>query len=327
MNRFKVLLLALLSGLCALAQTEDDVMFSIIGGLDDNPTLKTVMEQNLSNFLTACNTAIRKDANPRFKAGILSDDAVKSFREMWKSSSMSCASYTIEGVCLRRQSGGYQVRNVPIMMWDFDENEQSQELVFNFTRNGQIDDISLALEEHRWMGIMTSEGEENAVDLFRREVIVDFVENYRTAYNRKDLQFISDVFSDNALIITGRVIKQKPQSDRMMQSLGTQVVYQQHNKKEYIAHLKSAFARKKYINCVFSDVEVHQHPKYDDIYGVTLKQNWTDSNYHDVGYVFLLIDFQDKDQPMIQVRTWQPEDGMKSADEVFGLHSFPNILK
>ena len=61
------------------------------------------------------------------------------------------------------------------------------------------------------------------------------------------------------------------------------------------------------------------------MYGVTLKQEWNSSRYSDVGFIFLMIDFQDENNPLIQVRTWQPEklNGQVLArEEVFSLGDF-----
>ena len=63
----------------------------------------------------------------------------------------------------------------------------------------------------------------------------------------------------------------------------------------------------------------------DDIFGVTLKQHWNSSNYSDVGYLFLMINFEDEMNPTIQVRTWQPDkyNGKPlPREEVFSLDMF-----
>jgi len=47
---------------------------------------------------------------------------------------------------------------------------------------------------------------------------------------------------------------------------------------------------------------------------VNVRQRWTSSNYNDHGYLFLMVDFRNKEQPLIRVRSWQPElfeDGSK----------------
>lgn len=294
----------------------------ITDGLEGKAQLKLSIEQNLTNFLIACNNAVINGSKPSIRKELTSD-AQKMLVEMWKTSPMSCPVSKIEEICIQTSSG-YQIRNVPVIMLEADEDNQAQELVFTFTPTGQIDDISISIDENKYKEIMDEH--ESVQDLYRRQVIVDFVENYRTSYNRKDLKYIESVFSDNALIITGKVIREKPKSDHALQSLSRErIVYQKRTKKEYVDNLKKVFAANKYINVLFDEVEVIQHPKLTDIYGVTLKQEWNSDRYRDVGFVFLMIDFQDELNPLIQVRTWQPEklEGrVLSREEVFSLGDF-----
>lgn len=320
MKRFKFVLFLMAFPLIVCAQLEE-TRLTITEGLS-NIGVKKQIEDNISRFLIACNEAVMTGKKLDLKSG-LTDDAEKSVKEMWKTSPMACPVSKIEEVCLET-ANGYQVRNIPVSMMAADEEGKEQELVFDLTSTGLIDDVSIAIEENKYMEIMAEH--ESVEDLFRRQVIVDFVENYRTSYNRKDLDYIESVFSDNALIITGKVIREKPKSDFAMRSLSTEkIVYQKRTKKEYIQKLKKVFAGNKYINVVFDEVEVMQHPKLTDIYGVTLKQEWNTTRYRDVGFVFLMIDFQDENNPLIQVRTWQPEklnNRILSRDEVFSLGDF-----
>ena len=56
-----------------------------------------------------------------------------------------------------------------------------------------------------------------------------------------------------------------------------------------------------------------------------MMQGWNTTNYSDVGYLLLVIDFADDDKPLIHVRTWQPEKvGARtlSEDEKFKLEMF-----
>ena len=63
---------------------------------------------------------------------------------------------------------------------------------------------------------------------------------------------------------------------------------------------------------------------------MTLHQGYTSDHYHDDGYLFLLWDFRDEQQPQIHVRTWQPDaynaDGTGTKripkDEIFSLSDF-----
>jgi hypothetical protein len=190
-----------------------------------------------------------------------------------------------------------------------------------------ITSVSVAMELHRYDEIM-AQADDDDIDYSRRQIIVDFVENFRTAYNRKDVKMLRSVFGEKALIITGRVVSEKPNTDISKIRLNNdRVIYTRQTKEEYLAKLERVFKAIKYINVTFKDIEVVRHPKYDDIYGVTLKQFWHTNTYSDEGYLFLLIDFRDKDHPQIQVRTWQPYKDkhgniVTDEDEVFHLGSF-----
>jgi predicted nucleic acid-binding protein len=184
----------------------------------------------------------------------------------------------------------------------------------------------IALEEHRYLDVINAQI--SVKDFHRRQAIIDFVENFRTAYNRKDIKLLNSVFSDKALIITGKVITEKPNSDMDRLTLrNNKVVYIKQTKQEYIQKLNSIFKMNKFVNVKFEDIDVVQHPKYDDIYGVTLKQYWHTSHYSDEGYLFLMIDFRDANNPLIQVRTWQPYKNnvgqvITKKEDVYHLGSF-----
>lgn len=321
-TKISLIILLLMHAFLMHAQLED-TKFVITGGIS-NPTLKTTIENNVSLLLRACNTAIIKGKKPRLQKGSTTDDAKDILEALWKTSPMACPLSQVEEVCLHVAEKGYQVRNIPVSIMNADEDKQKQELVVNLTEKGVIDNIMIAIDEHRYKEIIDQH--ESVEDLFRRQVIIDFVENYRTSYNRKDIDYISSVFSDNALIITGKVVREKPRSDQALMALGQEkVVYQKQTKQEYIKRLKKVFSHNKYINVLFDEIEVIQHPKFTDIYGVTLKQEWNSDHYRDLGYIFLMIDFQDELNPLIQVRTWQPDKVGERAlarDEVFDLGDF-----
>ena len=74
-------------------------------------------------------------------------------------------------------------------------------------------------------------------------------------------------------------------------------------------------------------MSVKRHPARPRIYGVTMKQYWNSSTYSDVGYLFLMINFENELQPTIEVRTWQPDKYADSGEtikreEIFKLEDF-----
>ena len=161
-------------------------------------------------------------------------------------------------------------------------------------------------------------------DLRRRQLILDYVEQFRTAYNQKDLPFLKQVFSDDALIITGKVITQRHAEGFTSQK----ITYNKQTKQQYLDNLRRVFNTTQYIKVTFDDIEVKRHPVNPNYYGVTLHQGWTSDRYHDDGWLFLLWDFSNEDHPTIHVRTWQPDkiEGKKLPDEeIFSLDDF-NIV-
>lgn len=320
MKTIKLILFLMMFPIIGFAQLEQTRLV-LTDGI--NGSVKQSIEDNVSWLLQTCNEAVMTGKKPDMDGNSITKEARKAVEEMWKTSPMACPVSQIEEICIQTNTG-YQVRNIPVTMMAANDSVKDQELVVSLTDQGMIDGVSIAISENKYKEIMSEH--ESVSDLYRRQVIVDFVENYRTSYNRKDLKYIESVFSDNALIITGKVVKEKPKSDYALRSLSSEkIVYQKRTKKEYIANLKKVFASNKYLNVIFDEVEVIQHPKLTDIYGVTLKQEWNSDRYRDVGFVFLMIDFQDELHPLIQVRTWQPEklDGRVLArDEVFNLGDF-----
>jgi hypothetical protein len=335
MNQKRLYLLTivlLFIGLQVSAQLEN-TKFTISEGMEQG-ALKSKIESNVSSLLVACNEAVIKDRKPDLPKDIITKDGEKNLLSIWKSSEIICSLSHIERKCLNRPTGGYQVRDIPVSLLAASDEDYDKEIVINLTPDGKIDDIFIAIEETRVFNILADR--KSVEDFNRRQVIIDFVENFGTAYNRKDIKYIESVFSNDALIITGKVVRQIPNSDQAIQSLGREkVIYQTQSKKEYIDRLKANFKRNKYIDVQFDEIEVSRHPVIPEIYGVTLKQDWKsgqsyNKNYNDIGYVFLMIDFRNELEPMITVRTWQPtvyNDIPLPRDEVFGLATFDGIIR
>lgn len=321
-NLFPILVLALFPTTTMWAGG----VFKIIEGMKD-PAVKMTMEANVNTMLEVLETAAQshtkslKLPKDQFEKGAIND-----LNEIWSTSEMTCPSSMLACRCLKT-STGWQVRGIPMDFVEADPSEKRQEISIDFLPDGKIANVSVAMELHRYDEIM-AQADEDDLDYSRRQIIVDFVENFRTAYNRKDLKMLRSVFGEKALIITGRVVSEKPNTDISKIKLNNdRVVYTKQTKAEYLANLERVFKITKYINVTFKDIDVVRHPKYDDIYGVTLKQFWHTNRYSDEGYLFLLIDFRDKDHPQIQVRTWQPykdKQGNIVTDEeqVFHLGSF-----
>lgn len=298
------------------------VQISISDGID-NQSVKTKMETKMSALLTEINAAQAAGRTLNFANLNISNSVQMSLSMLWENSPFLCTDEEIVERCLTTSSG-YQVRNIPLMMKpradrNFGESEY-QEAVISFDRQGNIESFYLSISMNLYMNVIRENKE--ITDLRRRQLILDWTERFRTSYNTKDIQFLEQVFSDDALIITGKVMKQTSQ-DKV--KIPDKIVYKKQTKQEYLTNLRRVFANNSYIKVTFDDIKVKRHPTDNDIYGVTLHQGYTSSNYHDDGYLFLLWDFSDEQIPQILVRTWQPDsfNGQKiTEDEIFSLDDF-----
>jgi len=321
-NLFYLLVLLLLCSQTLKAQLETCNLV-ITDGIQSEK-IKQAIEKNVSEFLYACNMAVINGKKPDLNKQATTNDARKRFLPIWETSPLSCSVSTLERKCLTRPAGGYQIRDIPVTMYEAPEGEQNQEIVITLTADGRIDDIFIPITQYADL----LSANEKTEDISLRIMVLDFVENFRTAYNRKDANFIESVFSNNAVIIVGKEIKQKPNSDAALRTSMSvsQFEYQVKNKQQYISALRNVFRNNKYINVDFDEIMVLQHESYPQVYGVTLKQTWDASLLkNDIGYVFLLIDFRDIDKPLIHVRTWQPEqyEGRQlRRDEIFQIGDF-----
>lgn len=169
------------------------------------------------------------------------------------------------------------------------------------------------------------EGNLQEDDKENRTMILNYVEHLRTAYTTKDIDFIEQVFSQDALIIVGKVVKSSNNKELQMTDK-TKVQYNVLSKRNYIKHLKRIFAANAEIDVKFSDFKIRRHPTKEGIYGVTLRQGYKSTIYSDDGYLFLLWDFRNEAMPKIHVRTWQENDWENnrtvSQDSIIGIHNF-----
>lgn len=292
----------------------------ISDGIDD-AVCKAKMERTMSALLTEANRAQAAKQSLNFSKLGIPVNVQESVSMLWENSPFECTDEEIVEHCIMTGSG-YQVRNIPLQMRPTDaafNEDEYQEAVFSFDRSGNLESFYLTLSLNLYMNVI--KGNREVTDLRRRQLILDYVEHFRTSYNQKDINFLTQIFSDDALIITGKVITQSKDGIPIPES----IYYKKQSKQEYLANLRRVFAANKYIKVTFDEIEVMRHPVNPDFYGVTLHQGYTSDRYHDDGYLFLLWDFGNEGAPRIHVRTWQPDrinGGKLPKDEIFSLSDF-----
>ena len=159
-------------------------------------------------------------------------------------------------------------------------------------------------------------------DADNRRMILNYCEHLRTSYNTKDIDFLRQVFSDQALIIVGNVVRSAGKQGATGIEGDEKVTFSLKSKKEYLARLEMVFAANKKIDVKFTDFRIMRHPTMEGIYGVSMKQKYTSDRYSDEGYLFILWDFRDKSMPLIHVRTWQPAASVNDDKEIIGIRDF-----
>lgn len=302
-------------------QAQDEVAFEFSDGIA-NEALKSRMEQQVSKLLTAINKAETANGYINFSGIDIDPMASQSITALWENAHFRCVDDDIVEHCLGIKSNGkvkeYQVRNIAIEMKPIDSSymdDVNQEVCINFSPTGTISDFNITMGILQYSTLM-KEGV-TLDDMDERMQIIHFCEQFKNAYMQKDIQFMQNVFSEDALIITGKVIMRKKADVQLAQK---DYEYSVKNKQEYLKNLKAIFDNPKTgsINVDFKDYRIKRHGSKPNYYGVTLIQNWRTNTYQDEGIVFLVWDFSDKNNPKIQVRTWQPMD--TEEEEVFTLN-------
>ena len=203
------------------------------------------------------------------------------------------------------------------MSFDFKNNYKKfvEDVVFHFNEEGKIESLSFGLNETAIKSIL----ENNTWGKVDRLVLINFLEHFKTAYALERLDYIESIFADDALIITGYVVKTKAGIENKYRN-NKIVRYNRQTKQQYIRNLKYSFNSKEYINIQFEESEVRKGGAGGNIYGVRIRQNYYSSNYGDTGYLFLIVDLGNPQQPVIHVRTWQPD---KAGEiKIYGLSDF-----
>ncbi|GHT42360.1 hypothetical protein AGMMS49965_13710 [Bacteroidia bacterium] len=214
---------------------------------------------------------------------------------------------------------GILARSLP-MRFSFSNNRRAfvEDVVFNISPDeGKICSLSFALSANTTNDIMKYQ----QWDEYSRLAIINFIENYKTAYALKRLDYIESIFSDNALIIVGKTVKKHVGTDNAKYTLpANQTRLTQYTKGQYMKQLSTVFKSNEYVNLKFTDTSVKKAGAGGEIYGIQLKQDYFSTTYGDTGYLFLMVDLNKPEEPTIHIRTWQPE-----KDPDFGLYDISNF--
>lgn len=296
-----------------------NVTYVLTDGISDG-RLKTEMESNISRLLTAINNACNQGSRKINYSDIsITDRASHAIGTYWDQFHFKTEKNKYAAFCVKLSGAEtiYHQGNIGVNVIPVAGNKYSgslrREVSIYINKNGVIVDFAFTKEKFEYEQVR-KEGEE-LDDLDKRMQIIEWCQYLQQAYCDKDIKFIDDVFSEDALILVGKLTTTRKRINEHV-VIKKESTYKQLSKKEYIDNLRSTFNKNGYVIVKFDDFQVKRHGTNPNFYGVTLKQTWRSTTYHDEGILFLIWDFTDEDKPKIHVRVWQhPEqDRFKLGD-------------
>lgn len=210
-----------------------------------------------------------------------------------------------------------------------------EKLVYRFNpESRKIESVAFALTQRAENDIMNAAASWPEVS---RWAILNFMEDYQTAFALKRTDYINSIFSDDALIITGTILKKLNNAERAFDrskslDLGgpKDIAYSQLSKTEYIDRLRKIFNTREYVHLQFEDnvTRMIDLPAINGInkgaaFGIEIKQRYESTGYSDDGYLTMVFDTRGK-LPIIHVRLWQPDkNNMMSLQEFISRFNKP----
>ena len=211
------------------------------------------------------------------------------------------------------------VRSVP-MSFSFRNGSTKfvENVVFTFNDQGMIESLAFGLDDAATRDVLTKQ----AWPEHARMSIIEFLENYKTAFALERLDYIRTIFDENAVIIVGKIAKAATgiSPENQITYNNNIIIRTRYTKEQYLKNLERCFASNEFVNVRFANNDIIKAGKGGEIYGIQIKQDYYSANYGDTGYLFLLVDLNDPEAPMIKVRTWQPE-----PDPVDGLYDISHF--
>jgi hypothetical protein len=221
--------------------------------------------------------------------------------------------------CQFFQYGDYVVGRGVQMAFSFKTGVRKsfvEDVVFTFDQDARIVNLAFGLGKTAADDILNK----GVWSETARMALMNFLENYKTAYGLKRLDYIRSIFDDDAVIIVGSVARsatmtKNPETGRATVSNNQIIKKNRYTKDQYLNNLRRCFESNEYINIRFANNDVLKLAKGGELYAIQIAQDYYSSNYGDKGYLFLMVDINDPKKPIIKVRTWQPE-----KDPNFGLY-------
>ncbi len=307
MTKIRFILLLLCISTCCTVWAQPHTTTITISNLSDKPNDAKRIESNLSKCFTELLRAYSEGQIPNFD-GIKIDSISRSIiMDIWQKNSpfrLRQKAYERPAVrlgdnkCYRIMGLEFYFKNRKVDANKYEEYQVTVE------PDGKIVDF---LRTNFPLASVGSEITEGPVF----DNIMHFVEMLATAHSSKDLAFLQKIYSDNAIIITGKAISKKEGvviNDTKLSSLVKDFEIEVKSKAQYIQKLTEIFRNNSFISVEYIDIRIRTHPtkneKYKGIYYVSMKQLYRSSTYNDDGYLTLVWNFKEQNSPEILLRAW-----------------------
>lgn len=172
-----------------------------------------------------------------------------------------------------------------------------EDVVFTFNSEGLINCIAFGLDRKAKEDIMNK----GVWSADARQTLLEFLENYKTAYALKRLDYIRTIFDDDAVIIVGHVAhKMVSETKDGATSFRNHknVRLTQYNKEQYLKQLETCFKSNEFINIRFANNDVRKAKDVEE-YGIQIKQDYYSTNYGDEGYLYLQVDLNNRKSQLL----------------------------
>lgn len=309
---------------------QEKVSVTLDGG--GNSVSISDVQTNLARLLTMINNN-QNMKNGDYSQIDISQNSIQTLKQIGKYCYFKIDKTVFKEVLLRDGSE-YQVRNIGVHKYSIEKPDsllETTQLAINFDSSGRIVDVLVVMETQQYNKLLEAAKEVN--DEFNTKQILYWMDRLRTAYNTKDIDFFKDVFSEDALVITGkRSWKRETRGDGFKDR--ETYTYSVQTKDYYISNLENrVFKSNKWINVKYgqdADIFRSGNGRY---YAVEVTQFWNSPTYKDVGRLFVIWDFGPKKKspnsnqiyPQILMRVWQYQtDPKRFGFSDFNLYSKDN---
>jgi hypothetical protein len=213
-------------------------------------------------------------------------------------------------VIINKTYEGWELRRIPIYCNYPSLNKQTTEYaILDFDEEGILIDINFSVFDQLYKTYVFENP--NKEDKQHKQIIIKFIEKYRTAFLNRDIETIETIFADEAVVIVGKIKKTERQMKdyqyKKLNNAQPDVEYIKLTKDQYLNRQKRIFSNQQDIHLSFNTFKLIRKSRDCNIYGISMRQQYKSTGYADEGHLFLLIDFEEE-EPMIYVRSWQPQE-------------------